>query len=98
MAGLSRPGFRQPRRIFHYTRPVDSAEPIAVPRPRANRTVGLQTLLVMLPALATLPLIAFALWLLNLVWQSGQADARRDLQQMAKTKAAQHSYVDLSCH
>jgi len=87
VAGLSRPGFRQPRRIFHYTRPVDSAEPIAVPRPRANRTVGLQTLLVMLPALATLPLIAFALWLLNLVWQSGQADARRDLQQMVKTMA-----------
>ncbi len=41
----------------------------------------------MLPALATLPLIAFALWLLHLVWQNGQSDARRDLQQMATTLA-----------
>jgi signal transduction histidine kinase len=54
---------------------------------RGSRTIGLQTLLVMLPALATLPLIAFALWLLQLVWQSGQSDARRDLQQMATTLA-----------
>jgi signal transduction histidine kinase len=54
---------------------------------RGSRTVSLQTLLVMLPALATLPLIAFALWLLHLVWQNGQAEARRDLQQMATTLA-----------
>jgi signal transduction histidine kinase len=54
---------------------------------RGSRTISLQTLLVMLPALATLPLIAFALWLLHLVWQNGQAEARRDLQQMATTLA-----------
>ena len=52
-----------------------------------RRTVSLQTLLALLSALATLPVIAFAAWLLQLVWQSGQSDARRDLQQMAATLA-----------
>ncbi|RPH42290.1 MAG: sensor histidine kinase [Burkholderiales bacterium] len=55
---------------------------------RASRTFSLQTLLVTLSALATLPLLAFALWLLQLVWQNGRADARRDLQQVAATLAA----------
>jgi signal transduction histidine kinase len=54
---------------------------------RASRTVSLQTLLVTLSALATLPLLAFALWLLQLVWQNGRAEARRDLQQVAATLA-----------
>jgi signal transduction histidine kinase len=52
-----------------------------------SRTVSLQTLLVALSALATLPLLAFALWLLQLVWQNGRDDARRDLQQVAATLA-----------
>ena len=54
---------------------------------RVSRTVSLQTLLVTLSALATLPLLAFALWLLQLVWQNGRAEARRDLQQVAATLA-----------
>ena len=54
---------------------------------REPGTVSLQTLLVMLSALATLPLLAFALWLLNLVWQSEQSETRRDLQQMTATLA-----------
>jgi signal transduction histidine kinase len=44
-------------------------------------------LLVALTALATLPVLAFALWLLQVVWQNGQQEARRDLQQMAATLA-----------
>jgi signal transduction histidine kinase len=54
---------------------------------RESKTVSLQTLLVMLSALATLPLLAFALWLLHLVWQNGQAETRRDLQQTTSTLA-----------
>ena len=54
---------------------------------REPGTVSLQTLLVMLSALATLPLLAFALWLLNLVWQGAQSETRRDLQQMTATLA-----------
>jgi signal transduction histidine kinase len=49
--------------------------------------VSLQTLLVMLAALATLPLLAFALWLLHLVWQNEQTETRRDQQQMTATLA-----------
>jgi signal transduction histidine kinase len=52
-----------------------------------SRRFSLQTLLVMLSALATLPLMAFASWLLYLVWQSSHSDARRDLQQMTATLA-----------
>jgi signal transduction histidine kinase len=55
--------------------------------PFQSRPVSIQTLLVALSALAVLPLIGFALWLLHLVWQNGQGDARRDLQQMASTLA-----------
>jgi signal transduction histidine kinase len=54
---------------------------------RESRRFSLQTLLVMLSALATLPLMAFASWLLYLVWQSSHSDARRDLQQMTATLA-----------
>ena len=53
------------------------------PGPARGRTVGLQPLLVALVALAVLPLIAFSLWLLLLMWNTGQATARRDLEQMA---------------
>ena len=55
---------------------------------RGPRRVGLQTLLVALPALAILPLIAFSVWLLLLVWQNGRDEGRRDLLQMAGTLAA----------
>jgi signal transduction histidine kinase len=52
-----------------------------------QRKISLQTLLVAVPALAILPLIAFSLWLLQLVWQNGRDEARRDLEQMAGTLA-----------
>lgn len=54
------------------------------PPPR-SRTIGLQALLAALPALAVLPVVAFALWLLYLMWDRGQDESRRDLAQTAAT-------------
>ncbi len=72
---------------FPYTRAVAHSGGTSMPSAREPRMISLQTLLVMLSALATLPLIAFALWLLHLVWQNDQSETRRDLQQMAATLA-----------
>jgi signal transduction histidine kinase len=56
-------------------------------RPAGRRTFSLQPLLVALPALAVVPLLAFSLWLLNLVLQNAREEARRDLRQMVGTLA-----------
>jgi PAS domain S-box-containing protein len=56
-----------------------------VPTPARSRTIGLQALLAALPALAVLPVVAFALSLLYLMWERGQDDSRRDLAQTAAT-------------
>jgi PAS domain S-box-containing protein len=56
-------------------------------RPDGHRTVSLQTLLVALPALAVLPVVAFALSLLYLLWSGRQEETRRDLEQTVATLA-----------
>ena len=55
--------------------------------PARPRTIGLQTLLVALSALAVVPVLGFALTLLYLLWDSGQDEARRELQQTAGSLA-----------
>jgi len=55
--------------------------------PSGSRTIGLQLMLAALPALGILPMVAFALMLLQLVWNSGQAESRRELQQSVGTLA-----------
>ena len=52
-----------------------------------TRTIGLQWLLAILPALGILPLVAFALVLLQLLWNTGQSESERELQQTAGTLA-----------
>jgi hypothetical protein len=49
------------------------------PAPAGTRTVGLQALLAALPALAVLPVVAFALSLLYLLWSGRQDETRREL-------------------
>jgi hypothetical protein len=44
------------------------------------RTIGLQWLLAILPALGILPLVAFSLVLLQLLWSTGQSESQRELQ------------------
>jgi signal transduction histidine kinase len=51
------------------------------------RGVSLRMLLAGLPILAVLPLLAFSLWLLYIVWQSSNDNARRDLSQTVDTLA-----------
>jgi len=51
------------------------------------QTIGLQVLLAALPALGILPLVAFAIVLLQVVWDRGQAESRRELQQTVSTLA-----------
>jgi PAS domain S-box-containing protein len=57
------------------------------PPPGGARTVSLQTLLAALPALAVLPVVAFALTLLYLLWSGRQDETRRDLEQTVATLA-----------
>jgi len=57
------------------------------PAPAGTRTVGLQALLAALPALAVLPVVAFALSLLYLLWSGRQDETRRELEQTVATLA-----------
>jgi PAS domain S-box-containing protein len=52
-----------------------------------SRTFGLQALLAALPALAVLPVVAFALLLLYLLWEGRQDETRRELAQTVGTLA-----------
>jgi len=52
-----------------------------------TRTIGLQWLLAILPALGILPLVAFALVLLQMMWRTGESESQRELQQTAGTLA-----------
>jgi len=52
-----------------------------------TRTISLQWLLAILPALGILPLVAFALVLLQLLWNTGESESQRELQQTAGTLA-----------
>jgi PAS domain S-box-containing protein len=53
--------------------------------PTGSRKIGLQSLLAALPALAVLPVVAFALVLLYLLWDNRQDETRRDLAQTVVT-------------
>ncbi len=59
-----------------------------MPAPLFNgRTVSLNLLLTLLPLVAVLPVLVFALGLLTLSWQQQRAQAERDVQQGARTLA-----------
>jgi len=47
-----------------------------------SRALSLHTVLALLPLVAVLPMVLFALFLLNRVWEEGRANAEKDLRQL----------------